>query len=271
MRALALIASLAFCGAAFAFPQHEAVPGGVAVIALPALGETMPEAWFGEEPVLIARDAGVWKAVVGLPIGQKVGPAVISWRQGSDGGELAFGISDKDYPTQTLSVEPKFVEPDPQTLVRIGRERERINEVKAIRSQESPALDFLAPAEGPLSSRYGLRRVFNGQPRSPHLGLDIAVPEGTPVRAPAAGEVVDVGDYFFWGNFVAVDHGGGLLTLYAHLSRVDVAPGQRLAKGEHLGLVGKTGRVTGAHLHWTVVLNGQSVNPELFLPPAKNP
>jgi murein DD-endopeptidase MepM/ murein hydrolase activator NlpD len=117
-----------------------------------------------------------------------------------------------------------------------------------------------------LSSRFGLRRVFNGQPRNPHAGLDVAVGTGAPVRAPADAVVAATGDFFFNGNTVFLDHGQGLITAYMHLSRIDVRPGQRVRRGEPLGAAGATGRVTGAHLHWAVILNGTAVDPELFLP-----
>lgn len=249
-----------------AMPRHQPVPGGVAQIELPVDGGQAPTASFAGSPVLVVQEGGRWLALVGLPIDQQPGPASLNWQSAERTGEVGFTVADKAYPTQQLSVAPKYVEPDAETLARIGVERARVNEIKRLFKEAAPDLGFVAPADGPLSSRYGLRRVFNGQPRSPHLGLDIAVPAGTPVRAPAAGTVVDVGDYYFWGNFVAVDHGSGLVTLYAHLSRVDVVVGQALAQRASIGAVGATGRVTGAHLHWAVILNGNAVDPELFLP-----
>ena len=268
MRRWLLVALLALSASlpALAMPRHEPVPGGVAWVQLPVTGAEAPTARFGDTPLLVVREGENWLALVGLPIDQVPGEAAIHWQQGESAGEVQLSVADKAYPTQELRVAPKYVEPDPETLRRIGRERARVNEIKALYSPVPPGLQFIAPADGPLSSRFGLRRVFNGQPRSPHLGLDIAVPLGTPVRAPAAGTVVDVGDYYFWGRFVALDHGSGLVTLYAHLSRVDVAVGQTLAQGETLAAVGATGRVTGAHLHWGVILNGNSIDPELFLP-----
>ena len=126
---------------------------------------------------------------------------------------------------------------------------------------ESP-LPFLQPVDGPQSSAFGLRRVLNGEPRAPHSGIDIAAPTGTPIRNPAPGVVTITGDFYFNGKTVFVDHGQGLISMVCHLSRIDVAEGDEVARGAVLGLVGSTGRSTGPHLHWSVSMNGSRVDPE---------
>ena len=128
-----------------------------------------------------------------------------------------------------------------------------------------PDLNFMNPVEGIISSRYGKKRYINNQPRSPHLSLDIAAAEGTKIVSPTKGRVILVGDFFYAGNYIVIDHGYGLLTSYSHLSKIFVEEYQIVTKGEKIGEVGSTGRVTGPHLHWTVYLSKVRINPELLI------
>ncbi len=136
---------------------------------------------------------------------------------------------------------------------------------KLFTKNEDPILTLAMPAEGPYSSAFGLKRFFNDQPRAPHSGLDIAAPDRSPIKAAAKGKVTAVGDYFFNGNTVIIDHGHGLSTMYCHMSKIDVKVGDQVDLGQQIGLVGATGRVTGPHLHWGVSLNNQRVDPLLFV------
>lgn len=254
-----------------AMPRALAVPGGVALVALPASGERAPEAWYGDRRVMVlpAGAAGGWVAVVGIGLDEQPGSHALTAKL-ADGSRLSrsFEVVDKTYASQHITLQNKRqVNPNEEDLKRIRNESGEI--LAAFRKWSSvPGVEttFILPVDGRLSSPFGLRRYFNEQPRKPHSGIDIAAPAGTPVRAPAAGTVVTTGNYFFNGNTVFVDHGQGLVTMFCHMQEIEVKPGQKVAQGEVLGLVGSTGRATGPHLHWSVSLNDQRVDPGLFLP-----
>ena len=261
----ALALSLA-ASAAWALPTHSPVPGGVAVVDLGPAGQAAPTARWGEQPLAVIADQGRWFALLGIPLDTLPGDLEINVFSGSTATLKNVPVQIKNYPEQRLTIKNKRqVDPDPDDLARIEREQAVTAEVKQRFSAPAPQTDFVLPASGPLSSRFGLRRFFNGQPRNPHAGLDVAVGSGAPVKAPAAGVVANTGDYFFNGNTVFVDHGQGLITAYMHLSRIDVRAGQTVKQGEVLGAVGATGRVTGPHLHWAVILNNTPVDPQIFL------
>ncbi|HEV3007433.1 MAG TPA: M23 family metallopeptidase, partial [Burkholderiales bacterium] len=172
----------------------------------------------------------------------------------------------KKYLTQHLSVPADQAELPPEQLSRYEHEREHLAQVLRTFTEPGPAgLAMLQPVAGRRSGTFGLRRVINGVERNPHGGMDIAAPAGTSVAAARAGRVVDAGEYLFLGRTLVLDHGQGLLTLYAHLSAVDAAPGEAVAAGATIGKVGNTGRATGPHLHFSVYLNAVSVDPAIFL------
>lgn len=276
LRLAGVFLALLAAGLAAAGPRELAVPGGVAFVRLggaePALADLVPppRAWFGERPLLVTRRGDAWFALVGLPLDISPGEHAVRLRAAGQGGAdttLRFAVADKRYPEQRLVIkDARKVTPGADDRVRIRREQELIGRIKLHwRDTAAVDLDFRLPAGGPLSSRFGLRRVFNGQPRNPHAGLDLAVAAETPVVAAAAGVVANTGDYFFNGRTVFVDHGQGIITMYCHLQDIDVRDGQAVAAGQALGRSGMSGRATGPHLHWSVILNGNMVDPELFV------
>ena len=271
MRNTLLLAVLCLPLAATAeLPQSSPVPGGIAIIAIGPDSAPAPLVQFQNQRVLVVRANGMWQAVVGLPLSLEAGEQQLDISERGAARRIAFQVQSKQYETQYLTLANKRqVDPTAEDMKRITRELALSDHAFSTWSEVLPDdLRFDLPAHGRFSSSFGLRRFFNNQARQPHSGLDIAAPEGTPVLAPAAGTVLDTGNYFFNGNTIFIDHGQGLISMYNHLSRISVKKGARVARGQRIGAVGKTGRVTGAHLHWTVSLNNARVDPMLFLSPA---
>ena len=253
-------------------PASAPVPGGVALVAIGAATAGRPSASYGGRPVMVRAHAADWVAVVGIALAADPGQAQSLAVTDAEGRQrrIDFRLQRKRYAEQRLQVAPGQVDLSAADLERSRRESAHLRTVLGhfAAAREPETLRMQQPVAGPRSSTFGLRRVFNGQPRNPHSGMDLAAPTGTPVLAAAAGEVVDTGDYFFSGRCVIVDHGQGWLSLYAHLSAIDAAVGQVVDAGAPLGKVGASGRVTGPHLHFSVYLNAQAVDPALFLPAA---
>jgi murein DD-endopeptidase MepM/ murein hydrolase activator NlpD len=241
-----------------ALPNHNPVPGGIAVLEIPANSS----ARFEGDPVLTASDSGKHYAIVGISLSQKPGLATLA----TDSGQVKFTITHKSYLTESLTISDQSkVTPPSRDYPRIKAERAEMNRVFTSFSQATVDSTFKLPVTGRTSSSFGKRRILNGLPKNPHSGMDIAAAEGTPVKAPAPARVAATGNYFFNGNTVLLDHGQGLITLYCHLSRIDVKIGDRVSREDVLGAVGQTGRVTGPHLHWSVSLNNNRVDPALLL------
>lgn len=196
--------------------------------------------------------------------------AVLQVRHGDALVTRSLAVKKRRYEIQRIDgLPPRMVTPPKEVLARIRADIQLIRGAR-LKDTDEPLFDtgFVWPVEGPISGVYGSQRVLNGKPRRPHFGIDIAVPEGTPVRAAAAGIVrVASPDMYYTGGTILIDHGFGLNTAYSHMARVDVKPGQRVAKGEMIGTVGSTGRSTGAHLDWRVNLFLTRLDPALLVPP----
>lgn len=243
---------------------HHAIPGGIISIPLDQFGATAPTVLFQNKPAMTVQNAqGEWIAVIGVPLDQSgaIGLAV-------NDKKISLPINDFPYEEQHIKIkEKRKVNPQKNDMTRISHE---YNQMTPVYKSFNDGLannwnSMLKPVDGPYSSAFGLKRFFNGQARKPHSGIDISAPEGAPIKAPADGTIALTGDFFFNGNSVFIDHGQGLISMMCHLSRIDVKEGDVVKQGDLLGAVGKTGRATGPHLHWTVSLNNARVNPKLLL------
>ncbi|MFT5599747.1 MAG: murein DD-endopeptidase MepM/ murein hydrolase activator NlpD [Gammaproteobacteria bacterium] len=271
MRSILALTSLSFLmlctPSLWAFPKQSLVPGGIALVDLKRTDKT-PNFTFMGKPVLTVLHDGKSIAIVGLPLNLKLGEHFIQGHWGKEKSlqKLFFSVKDKQYSTQKIQIKDKRkVNPYAKDMDRILAEKKRKQKARLVFTAIPVDVDLLQPVKGIMTGSYGRRRIFNGQKKRPHSGMDIAADTGTPVLAPAAGKVIELGDFFFSGNMIYIDHGQGLITLFAHLSKTNVELGQTIKKGAVIGEVGATGRVTGPHLHWSLGLNGTWIDPELFL------
>jgi len=267
LRPLVLVLALLAWPCIAALPRAEAVAGGVVLVDVGPASGARPEVRFNTRRTAVVAADGRWVALIGIPLATAPGQHKVEWEDCAGPQSRRFEVLDKARGEQRITLaNDKMVNPGPEEMARIERETPRIR-ASLDRFSETDGVNsaFRLPVVAPESSPFGLRRWFNGEERRPHAGLDLAAAAGTPIVAPAAGLVADVGDFYFNGNTVFIDHGRGLITMYNHLSRIDVKPGQRVEAGTVIGAVGATGRVTAAHLHFGVTLNGTSVDPKLFL------
>jgi murein DD-endopeptidase MepM/ murein hydrolase activator NlpD len=218
-----------------------------------------------------ARDRRAWLALAGVDVGAPVGSSVLHISVKSAGGETRdlsepVEIRSAHYRTETLNVGPKFVEPGPENAKQIEADvalKEKVFRTSLATPEWSG--DFRAPVMAQPTDSFGVRRTFNGKLASIHKGMDFRAASGTPVHAANSGVVVLARPLYFEGNCVVIDHGLGLFTISMHLSRIDVHEGERVMKGQGLGLSGATGRVTGPHLHWAVRWQGAYLDPAQLL------
>jgi len=247
-------------------PESNAVNGGLTII--PVSAPQKPDAYFNDKRVAVAASAesNQWLLLIGIPLDSTQAIQQVEITHPTKGA-IPFYVSDKYYRTQYLTIkDERKVEPLVDDQRRIDDETKKLAALFAAYSNNDPfSTAFKPPTYGAVSSQFGLKRVYNKEPRPPHLGLDIAAPADAPVLAVNAGKVVEAADYFFTGNTVIVDHGMGVFSLYGHLKQMDVKTGDMIKQGDQVGLVGMTGRATGPHLHWSMVMNQTMINPLLFV------
>jgi murein DD-endopeptidase MepM/ murein hydrolase activator NlpD len=242
-------------------------PGELVVLTLttPKPVDSLTVRAFNEDLRPFRVDERTWRVLVGIDLNVKPGIHAVTIVPGA-GKNVAvthnLAVKPKAFPTRRLTVDDAFVNPPPAVTKRIDDEAARLAAIWNSSAPDRLWTDlFVRPVPQEANSRFGSRSILNGQARSPHGGADFASPTGTPIKAPNAGKVVLAEDLYYTGGTVVIDHGLGLISLFAHMSRVDVREGQPVERGAVVGLVGATGRVTGAHLHWTLRANGARVDP----------
>jgi murein DD-endopeptidase MepM/ murein hydrolase activator NlpD len=250
-----------------ALPEQALVPGGIALLQLPNYRQNST-ILFNNRRIAVFPYKNTWVAMAGIGLSTKPGDYEFSINH-ADGLSLKTKVTVKykKYDEQHLTIKNKRkVNPNKEDSKRIAAESKRKKKAKKQFSETLPNVDFIWPVNGRISSIFGLRRFFNEQERRPHNGLDIAADEGTPVKATASGTVIESGNFFFSGNMVYIDHGQGIISLYAHLSEISVKTGDVVKQGDIIGQVGQTGRVTGPHLHFAVFANQTLIDPVFMLP-----
>lgn len=240
-------------------PQQSLRAGGIAVLPLPS---NVQQVSYNHQPVLITQEQNQKYAVIGIPLSTPVGTTYVQ----IDTQSVAINIQPYAYAEQHIKLQNQsYVQPSPIQLERYKTEAQEQHQIYTSFTPSTTLPQFIAPTKGKFSNSFGRKRFFNEEERAPHSGLDIPAPVGQTVVAPAAGTIVKTGDYFFNGKTVFIDHGQGLITMLCHLSKIDAQVGQTVKQGEAIAKVGKTGRVTGPHLHWGMSLNDARVDPQLFI------
>ena len=278
MKRLALLFFLVLCLPLFSQAAEYAVPLRV------SQGHAFPVSvtdeapfdlrvgWRGETllvPAVQERNGGLWKAeaLLALPLDAR-GKHTVTLSAGGKKRTFSVSAAAVPWPESILKVAPKYVEPPREVMEQINRDSKRSREALSLRTEKAWTLPLQRPVPGGITSPFGGRRVFNGKPRAPHKGTDMRSPEGAKVAAAADGVVVLAEAQYFGGNTVYIDHGQGVISTYAHLSAFDVTAGQRVRKGEVIGRSGSTGRVTGPHLHFGLLVQGVAVD---AMPLLENP
>jgi len=260
VKALLLCASSFYATAAEVVLEGKLTQGSLIRAQAPAGAEV----WFNDSPIKVSPE-GKFVFGIGRDAALK---HTLKVKHAGQTKTLPLNFSGREYDIQRITgVEQKYVEPPKEVTERIARDNRRVREVRTTLSDKAAIFaEPLRPAAGRISGVYGSQRVFNGQPRNPHFGLDIAAPVGAPVLAPWEGRVLLAEDLYFSGLTLIIDHGFGVTSTFMHLNRFAVEVGDTVNPGQHIADVGATGRVTGPHLDWRINWQQERLDPQLLLP-----
>ena len=255
----------------FAFPKEQLSPGGLAKLFF----KEKPEIFIKDQKqkVFTQKREDDWMVLIPLSLYKKPELVKIVSQTSLGKKEHLISMKPSSYPTQHITVKNReYVAPSKKTTERIKKDSIIKKKNFALHTPlRIDSLKMIKPLDSDLRHDFGRRRFFNKVPKSPHAGIDLSGKKGDKIKAPLSGEVILLGELFYNGNMMLIDHGEGLITAYSHLSKIYKPNGYRVKQGEFIAEVGATGRVTGPHLHWSVYLNGEPVNPDLFLDFGKTP
>jgi len=242
--------------------EYSVVQGDVLTIhrELPA-GQARVECFGKQWPVLREKDGKIW-AWIGVDLKTNVGSYTLKWHAGAWSENDKLKVDKGEFRISRITVEKKMAVFGAEELKRIRADQRTLKASYTARVDATPFIHITQmPVQGIESTPFGAQRYVNGEPRSPHSGIDIAAPEGTPVITPLAGKVLVVSDMYLNGNTVAIGHGFGLVSVFSHLKSTPLKEGDWVGAGSRIGEVGMTGRATGPHLHWGIRFNGARINP----------
>ena len=203
--------------------------------------------------------------IYAIPYESKLGKNSLEIKINNNVSYLSFNVEEKTFDTQNIYVDSKYIKPGSDSQKRINLERNNLRTAKDTWYDESPDLKFIIPADGIMTGKFGTKRFYNGKEGSFHNGLDVAAEKGSPIISPSKGKVILTGNYYYNGKFIIIDHGKGLKSIFIHLDDILVEEGEVISKGDLIGKIGNTGKSTGPHLHWSLLLNKTYVDPEYFL------
>ena len=251
---------------AVSLSSEKLVRGGVVFIKIVKRGRDLPEVrWMNRKISLLYRpDKNIYEGFIAADLDQKPGIEYLdlAFRPSGVKKHIKIKITEKDYGVRRLTLPDNKVNLNKKDLARAVKEKAVMDRLWNA-SYPVPFWDasFIMPVDSEVIETFGKRSIINGQPRSPHTGVDLRGKRGTPVKASNSGEVIFTGDHFFTGNTVVIDHGAGIMSMYFHLDKINVNKGDKISRGDVLGNIGSTGRATGPHLHWGIRINDRRIDP----------